>query len=115
MEHSWHSEAVEIAWKMHRLSFRTEEAALRSLKRRCPGIGNVAPELLASAREVLLAVIKDVKEELTTFRKYPEMPGGISRHEQLVQSRVELSKKFPTWPASAREHALARAFIYNVL
>ncbi|MBL8520913.1 MAG: hypothetical protein JNK75_09600 [Betaproteobacteria bacterium] len=108
-------EAVAVACRLHRPGYRSEEDALRALKRRCPGLGAEAVNLLATARQVLSAALELVEEELTTLRKYPYMPGGYTRAQQLVQSRAKLAARFPAFPATARNVALAHAFIYQVL
>lgn len=111
----WSREAIAVAWKLHRSEYQSEDHALRALRRRCPGLGPGAPELLGSAREVLRVAIELVRNELTTYRRFPHMPGGITTAPELTQSREQLAARFPGYPATGRTHALERAFIYNVL
>jgi hypothetical protein len=113
MKRTAYSEAVAVAVKLLFRGFKSNDAALRSLKRRCPALGTSAAPLLSSATELLAAALLIVEAHLPSlFTLYKK--GGEVAPSDIAPFASSLAKQFPAWPQAALEAALWSATVYQM-
>ena len=113
MNGSAFAEAIAVAAKLRCRGFASNEAAVRSLKRRCPSLGSNAAQLLSAATEVLRAASLVVETQLPHLFAIYEKTGQVAP-SNVASFAPLLARQFPSWPQPALKSALWSAAVYSM-
>ena len=108
-----HTEAVVAASKLLYRGTASETAVLRSLKRRCPGLGAKAAPLLSSATELLAEALLIIEQQLPSLFAIYEKRGQVGPADVAAYAS-SLARQFPSWPNPSVEAALWSAAVYKL-